>query len=79
MEQLPRYRKQIQTSGTLPDSRQSLATAKDTSDRQRFAGAFFNHVNFNAIDNPSFGQITAARGSDFGGYRTGQISARIDF
>jgi len=43
----------------------------------------FNHVNLAdpvaAIDNPSFGQITSARGSDFGGYRTGQISARIDF
>ncbi len=43
----------------------------------------FNHVNLSdpvlAIDNPSFGQITAARGSDFGGYRTGQISARLDF
>jgi len=43
----------------------------------------FNHVNLadpvNDITNPSFGQITAARGSDFGGYRTGQISARIEF
>ncbi len=43
----------------------------------------FNHVNLadpvNAIDNPSFGQITSARGSDFGGYRTGQVSARIEF
>ena len=49
-----------------------------------------NHVNLadpvNAIDNSSFGQITSARGgttpgggSDFGGYRTGQISARIEF
>jgi hypothetical protein len=43
----------------------------------------FNHVNLNdpqlAIDAPSFGQITSARGSDFGGYRTGQVSARIAF
>ena len=43
----------------------------------------FNHVNLGdpvaGIDNPSFGQITRARASDFGGYRTGQISARIDF
>ena len=43
----------------------------------------FNHVNLAdpvlGIDNPSFGQITSARGSDFGGYRTGQISARLDF
>ena len=42
-----------------------------------------NHVNLAdpvaAIDNNSFGQITSARGSDFGGYRTGQISARIEF
>jgi hypothetical protein len=42
-----------------------------------------NHVNLNdpqlAIDAPSFGQITSARGSDFGGYRTGQISGRIEF
>jgi hypothetical protein len=43
----------------------------------------FNHVNLadpiNDISNPSFGQITAARGSDFGGYRTGQISGRVEF
>jgi hypothetical protein len=43
----------------------------------------FNHVNLAdpvlAIDNSSYGQITSARGSDFGGYRTGQISARIEF
>lgn len=42
-----------------------------------------NHVNLAdpvaAIDNSSFGRITAARGSDFGGYRTGQVSARIQF
>jgi len=43
----------------------------------------FNHVNLADpvldITNPSFGQITSARGSDFGGYRTGQVSARIEF
>jgi hypothetical protein len=42
-----------------------------------------NHVNLAdpvlAIDNTSYGQITSARGSDFGGYRTGQVSARIEF
>jgi Carboxypeptidase regulatory-like domain/TonB dependent receptor len=42
-----------------------------------------NHLNLgdpiNAIDNPSFGQITSARASDFGGYRTGQVSARLEF
>ncbi len=54
--------------------------------RFKIEGSFtniFNHVNLadpvNDITNPSFGQITAARGSDFGGYRTGQISARIEF
>lgn len=42
-----------------------------------------NHVNLAdpvlGIDNNSYGQITSARGSDFGGYRTGQVSARIEF
>jgi hypothetical protein len=42
-----------------------------------------NHVNLAdpqlAIDASSFGQITSARGSDFGGYRTGQVSARLEF
>ncbi len=42
-----------------------------------------NHLNLAdpvlGIDNNSFGQITSARGSDFGGYRTGQVSARIEF
>jgi len=42
-----------------------------------------NHVNLNnpvlAIDNPSVGTITSARGSDFGGSRTGQVGARIEF
>lgn len=42
-----------------------------------------NHVNLAnpvlAIDNSSVGQITSARGSDFGGSRTGQVGARIDF
>ncbi len=54
--------------------------------RIKIEGSFtnlFNHVNLAdpvlAIDNNSYGQITSARGSDFGGYRTGQISARIEF
>ncbi len=42
-----------------------------------------NHVNLAnpilSIDNSSVGQITSARGSDFGGSRTGQVGARIDF
>ena len=43
----------------------------------------FNHVNLDnpqlQIDAPSFGQISSARGSDFGGSRTGQVSVRIEF
>jgi hypothetical protein len=42
-----------------------------------------NHVNLAnpvlAIDSPSVGQITAARPADFGGNRTGQVGARIEF
>jgi Carboxypeptidase regulatory-like domain len=42
-----------------------------------------NHTNLNdpALDitNPNFGKITSARGSDFGGNRTGQISMRLEF
>lgn len=42
-----------------------------------------NHTNLNDpeldITNPNFGKITSARGSDFGGNRTGQISLRLDF
>jgi len=54
--------------------------------RVKIEGSFtniLNHVNLAdpvlGIDNNSYGQITSARGSDFGGYRTGQISARIEF
>jgi hypothetical protein len=42
-----------------------------------------NHTNLNDpildITNPSFGLITSARGSDFGGNRTGQLSFRVEF
>ena len=42
-----------------------------------------NHTNLNDplldITNPNFGKITTARGSDFGGNRTGQISIRLEF
>jgi hypothetical protein len=42
-----------------------------------------NHTNLNDpnldINSPSFGKITSARGSDFGGNRTGQISMRLEF
>ena len=42
-----------------------------------------NHTNLGDplldITNPNFGKITSARGSDFGGKRTGQISLRLEF
>ncbi len=42
-----------------------------------------NHTNLDDpvldISNPSFGRITDARLSDFGGYRTGQVSLRLEF
>jgi hypothetical protein len=42
-----------------------------------------NHLNLAnpvlAIDNPSVGQITSARPADFGGHRTGQVGARVEF
>ena len=42
-----------------------------------------NHLNLAnpvlAIDNSSVGQITSARPADFGGARTGQVGARIEF
>lgn len=54
--------------------------------RIKVEGSFtnvLNHTNLAdpvlAIDNSSVGQITAAQGSDFGGYRTGQVGARIEF
>ena len=42
-----------------------------------------NHTNLSDplldITNPNFGKITSARGSDFGGNRTGQVSMRLEF
>jgi hypothetical protein len=42
-----------------------------------------NHTNLADpqldITQPSFGQITSARGSDFGGGRTGQLSLKLEF
>ena len=42
-----------------------------------------NHTNLNDpfldITNPNFGKIASARGSDFGGNRTGQVSLRLEF
>jgi len=52
----------------------------------RVEGTFTNVLNHTNLSDPSlditksnFGVITAARGSDFAGSRTGQVSARIDF
>lgn len=52
----------------------------------RLEGTFtnvLNHTNLNDpsldITNGNFGRITSARGSDFAGSRTGQVSARLDF
>lgn len=54
--------------------------------RLRAEGTFtnaLNHSNLNDpnldITSPSFGKITSARGSDFGGGRTGQVSMKIEF
>ena len=54
--------------------------------RLKLEGSFtnvLNHVNLEDpqmfISFPGFGQITSARSSDFGGNRTGQVSARIEF
>jgi hypothetical protein len=42
-----------------------------------------NHTNLADpnldISKPNFGTITTARGSDFGGSRTGQVSMRLEF
>lgn len=52
----------------------------------RTEGSFtnvLNHTNLNDplldITNPNFGKITSARGSDFGGNRTGQVAVRLEF
>ena len=37
-----------------------------------------DHFNLN-IASAGFGQISAARGSDFGGNRSGQVFLRLDF
>ncbi len=54
--------------------------------RLRVEGTFTNVLNHTNLADPSlnitngnFGRITAARGSDFAGSRSGQVSARIDF
>ena len=66
----------------------SLSKSFYLTDRVRFkvGGSFTNvpnHVNLAdpnmTITNSSFGKITSARGSDFGGNRTGEVSARFDF
>ncbi len=52
----------------------------------RAEGSFtniLNHTNLADptldVTNPSFGVITQARGSDFGGNRTGQVAVRLEF
>ncbi len=54
--------------------------------RFRVEGTFTNVLNHTNLADPSlditngnFGKITTARGSDFGGSRTGQVAARLDF
>ena len=54
--------------------------------RVRAEGTFTNVLNHTNLADPtldltsgSFGKITQARGSDFGGNRTGQVSLRIEF
>ena len=54
--------------------------------RLRAEGTFTNVLNHTNLADPvldltqsNFGQITQARGSDFGGNRTGQLSLRVEF
>lgn len=54
--------------------------------RLRGEATFTNVLNHTNLADPqldisqaNFGQITQARGSDFGGNRTGQLSLRIEF
>ncbi len=54
--------------------------------RLRAEGTFTNVLNHTNLADPqldltqaNFGQITQARGSDFGGNRTGQVSLRLEF
>lgn len=68
----------------------SSGLSKEFAFTERFrlkAGATFTNVfNHANLDDPNlnitsggFGQISSARGSDFGGYRTGQVFMRFDF
>jgi hypothetical protein len=52
----------------------------------RFEATFTNVLNHTnpadpnlLLTDPNFGKITTARGSDFGGNRTGQASLKIEF
>ena len=54
--------------------------------RLRAEGTFTNVLNHTNLADPqldvtqaNFGQITQARGSDFGGNRTGQLSLKLEF
>jgi hypothetical protein len=69
----------------------SRLSPRDTSAARFKIGASFTNVlnhpsivddsdHFNLdIGSAGFGQISAVRGSDFGGSRTGRILARIEF
>ena len=64
----------------------SKAFAITESVRLRAQASFtnvLNHTNLADpvldVTNPSFGVITQARGSDFGGNRTGQVAVRLEF
>jgi hypothetical protein len=65
-----------------------LSKSIDLSDRVklRAEGTFTNVLNHANLADPTlditseaFGKITAARGSDFGGSRTGQVAVRLEF
>jgi hypothetical protein len=54
--------------------------------RLKAGGSFTNILNHANLSDPNldiasggFGQISSARGSDFGGNRTGQVFVRLDF
>lgn len=77
----------IQGPGTINLS-MSLGKSFAITERVRFKidGSFTNlpnHVNLADpvlnLTNSAFGRITSARGAEFGGSRTGQVSARLEF
>jgi hypothetical protein len=77
----------LEGPGTVALSTGLSKAIKLTEDvRIRIEGTFTNVLNHTNLADPNldiaqsnFGQITQARGSDFGGNRTGQVAARIEF